>query len=815
MANPKKQKKKRRFLVLKIILLALLALIIGAGVYVYTVIKKAPAIETLDATPKGYRSSVLDTNGDLVLALSGEESNRVYVKIEEIPADLQRAFVAIEDERFYRHHGVDFRGIIRAFYRGLKKGGNFSEGASTITQQLLKNNVFTEWTEEVTFRDRLERKIQEQYLAYLLERRESKQWILENYLNTINLGGGNWGVATASRYYFNKDVSKLTLSECATLAAITKNPSSFNPLKNPDENRYRREHVLNKMLTLEFISQEEYDQAMADDVYTRIAQEHGLAPNQEVFTYFEDALIYDVLHDLMDELHCTEEEGWNYLYRGGLTIYSTEDDELQQICEEAVNDGELIGNDAQISIVLIDNESGQVRALIGGRGEKDASLLYNRATSSVRQPGSTIKIIGQYAAGIEDGRLTLATAIDDAPHNYFNGTAVNNADGIFHGMTTLRSAIATSDNIVAVKCLQDLGVERTFRSITDFGIATLDQSDKVEALALGGTANGVTNLELTAAYATLARGGNYIEPVYYTKVEDRDGNLLLSNEPEPRRVVKKETAGLLTLAMEDVLTEGTGQDAFFEGVSLAGKSGTSSGAKDVWFVGYSPYITCGAWGGYDENLPQEDTTYVKRLWRTIMERANEGLEDTGFADLTEGFTEAVICTKCGNLAIEGVCDHSEQGDMTKTEVFAPGTEPTMNCTCHEEVRICTVSNERAGRYCPQASTTTRIYLKEGSEGTEDADYVIPEEYTHDCSKHTSIWYQWFHRPTPTPTPAPTPTPTPTPEPEIPEYSGPAWNTVPGDEHGSDWIDPQEPTTVPEEEEEDGGFNFWDWLFGRN
>ena len=741
----KKIRKKKKHVVAKLILWTLLVLLVGAGVFLMFVISKAPDIDSIDATPKYYRSSVLDTDGNLVLALSGEESNRVYARLDEIPVDLQHAFVAIEDERFYKHHGIDLRGILRALYRGIRRG-NFSEGASTITQQLLKNNVFTDWMGEDTFYDRLERKIQEQYLAIRLEFRYDKDWILENYLNTINLGGGNWGVETAARYYFRKDVSELTLSECACLAAITRNPTTYNPYKNPEANAERRVYVLDKMLGLEMISQEEHDEALADDVYARIQEVHTPGANQEIMTWFEDVLVYQLVDDLQEQTGCTEEEAWSRLYRGGLTIYSTEDSRLQSICEEQAAREDLFPEGAEISLVLIDTESGAVRAMIGGRGKKDASLLYNRAISSVRQPGSTIKIIGQYAAGIEDGNLTLGTAVDDAPHTWFDGTPIRNSDGVFGGMTTIHQAIVKSDNIIAAKCLQEFGVDRTFSSIEAFGITTLDDSDKVEALALGGTANGVTNLEMTAAYSALARGGGYVEPYYYTKVVDRDGNTVLEKKPETHRAVREQTADLLTIALSDVVTRGTGTDCRFDGMSLAGKSGTTTGARDAWFIGYSPYLTCGSWGGYDDYREQADPGYVKVLWREVMSRAHEGYEDPGFED-TDGLVKVSICTKCGNRAVPGLCDCTLEGDVTMEEWYASGTQPIRPCTCHKKAEICTESGDHAGRYCPDECIETRVYLVSASEGTVDADYVTPAQYKGGtCSVHTYFWSAWFHHP---------------------------------------------------------------------
>ncbi|MDO4479208.1 MAG: PBP1A family penicillin-binding protein [Lachnospiraceae bacterium] len=733
MTEIKKTKKKR--IVLKLLGFLLLAVILAGCIYAGYVILKAPTLNTLDAEPDGYRTTVLDCHENVVLTLSGQEANRVYVTLDQIPDDLEHAFVAIEDERFYKHHGIDLKGIGRAIFKGIT-GGGFSQGASTITQQLLKNNVFTDWTSEKTFADKVERKIQEQYLALKLESRVDKDWILENYLNTINLGGGNWGVYTASLYYFGKDVSELNLSECAVLAGITKNPTGYNPLKKPEKNAERRELVLMNMRDQGYISEDEFNEAMADPVYERIAAEGGNRSTGEVFNYFEDALIYDVLDDIMVVTGCTEEEAWNQIYRGGLTIYSTEDATLQAIAEEEVNNPDHGTADAEVSLVLMDNATGQVRAMVGGRGEKTASLIFNRATGAVRQPGSAIKVIGTYAAGFENGNLTLGTVYDDCPYTYSNGTEIHNSDGIYRGRITVEEAIVHSDNVVALKCFQESGIGRVCETLAGFGISTLTDADKVEALALGGTSGGVTNLEMTAAYGALARGGAYIEPVYYTKILDHEGKVLVEKVPESHRAVSTDTALLLTEAMKGVLTEGTAVDAYFDGMNLSGKSGTTTGAKDAWFVGYTPYLTCGVWGGYDDNREQSNNGYVKLIWRSVMARASEGVENKAFSG-EDRLTTVTICTKCGKQAIDGLCNASVQGDMTTDMLYLPGTEPTGYCDCHVSVVTCGESGKRAGNYCPAEQLNTAVYLKTATPGTEDEPYAQSGD-TSVCDIHKSL-----------------------------------------------------------------------------
>ena len=733
----KNEKRKKRHPFLKALgIFLLIFLLAGVSFLIYCVMK-APDISALDARPQNYRSTVLDDSKNVVLTLSGESSNRVYVSLDQVPDDLEHAFIAVEDSRFYKHHGVDLYGIARAFVKGVTTG-DFSQGASTITQQLLKNNVFTDWTDEKTFLDKLERKIQEQYLAIRLENTVDKDWILENYLNTINLGGGNWGVETAAKYYFGKDVSQLDLAECACLAAITKNPTAYNPLKNPEKNAKRRLIVLKDMLDQGYITTDAYNAAGAEDVYSEIQSIGGVVDSAQVMDYFQDALIYELIDDLESSTGCTEAEAWNQIYKGGLTIYSTESSLLQQTADSVINDDEYYINDAQSSMVLIDNETGAVKALIGGRGEKTASLVYNRATTETRQPGSTIKVPGEYAAALDAGDITLATTFDDAPYAYSDGTAVVNSDGLYKGETTVRDAIAESRNIIALKVFQQAGIDSVWDMLKKFGIDTLTDADKVEALALGGTSGGVTNLEMTAAYSALSRGGEYIKPYYYTKVVDHDGNTILEHDVDETRAVRESTAKLLTSAMESVMTDGTGTDAAFDGQELAGKSGTTSNVTDAWFIGFSSYYTCGVWGGYDDHSSQESSAYTHSLWRAVMEQIHSSLGESTLDD-ADNMDSADICIKSGKLAVDGVCDDTLQGDMTRTEYFAPGTEPAEDCDIHEKVSICTASGQIATQYCP--STEERVYLKQGTDGTEDEAYVMPTGLGK-CTLHTKPAHWW-------------------------------------------------------------------------
>ena len=801
-------RKKFTVIFAKTLLVCLIAFTVVGGCAGYGVYKgivdSAPNIHDIDATPTGYLSTVLDNQGNETATLVASGSNRVYVTIDEIPLDLQHAFVAIEDARFYEHNGIDITGIVRAGITGITSG-RFSQGASTITQQLLKNNVFTDWTSESSFADKMERKIQEQYLAIQLEKVEDKDWILENYLNTINLGQNTLGVQAASQRYFNKDVSELTLSECAVIAGITQNPSRYNPVSNPDANAERRTKVLNNMLDQGYIDQAAYDTAMADNVYDRIQIVDSETASDNINSYFVDALTEQVIDDLMEVKGYTETQAYKALYEGGLTIYSTQDPSIQQICDEEVNNADNYGSETkyscsyrltiqkadgtyqnyseqtmlsyyqsknskynidfdskeavdaaieqykadimedgdtivpngesitytmqpQASMTVIDQSTGEVKAIVGGRGDKTANKTLNRATDTKRQPGSTFKILSAYAPALDIGGMTLASVQDDAPYTYSNAahTPVNNYDKSYRGFTTIREGITYSINIVAVKTLTDIGVDIGYEYLQNFGFSTLCDSDRTQALALGGITNGVTNLELTAAYATIANGGTYTKPRFYTKILDHDGNVLIDNTPQTHTVLKETTAWLLTNAMEDVLTNGTGRPAHFNGIPQAGKSGTTSSDRDALFAGYTPYYTCVVWGGYDDNAELSYTTYPKTLWKSVMGRIHENLDYKDF-DKPDGITTATVCKKSGKLAVAGLCDSDPRGSMVESEYFASGTVPKDYCDHHVRVTIDLSTGGFATDTCPEELRSSNVYITGGSAGTQDAPYLLTDD----------------------------------------------------------------------------------------
>ena len=737
--------------------------VVGGGVFVKKILDNTPEVSPADVKPSGYTTFVYADDGKTeIQRFVASGANRVYKTLDEIPADLQHAFIAIEDERFYDHNGIDLQGIARAAMVGLTSG-NFSEGASTLTQQLIKNNVFPEFTEEKTFYDRLQRKIQEQFLALEIEKQMSKEEILEAYLNTINLGQNSLGVQSAAQRYFAKDVSELTLSESAVIAGITQSPSGYNPVTNPEANAKRRQKVLDNMLDQGYIDQAAYDEAVADDVYARIQQVNTKVEESESSTsYFVDALADQVMQDLQDQLGYSETQAYNALYSGGLTIYSTQNMAMQKICDEEMNedsnypglkeygldyaltvtraDGTVenygsghiknyvkekygkkqgllysskdaakemveewkktiakegdtyderitITPQPQASVTIMDQSTGQIKAMVGGRGKKTNQGLNRAYKGSKRQPGSTFKVLAAYAPALDSCGKTLATIVRDEPYTTKSGKEIRNANRRYLGDITYRTAIANSVNVAAVKVSDEITQELGFEYCEDLGITTLIDrkeinggiySDINDTLALGGITEGVYNYQMCAAFATIANGGVYNSPTMYTKILDHDGNVLLENTQETRTVLKDSTAALLTSAMESVVTSGTGRSCQLSNMPVAGKTGTTTSNKDLWFCGFTPYYTCTVWGGYDDNKEcNYDTSFRLRLWRSIMSRIHEDLDHKDF-EMPNSVEKKTVCKLTGKLAVAGQCP-------SITEYFAKDTVPTERCSGHAGV----------------------------------------------------------------------------------------------------------------------------------
>ena len=805
---------------------------IGIG-FVRGAIDAAPSLDILDVQPQGYASQIYDADGNLMQTLVMEGSNREEVSFDQLPDDLVNAFIAIEDSRFYEHNGIDLKGILRAAYVGITSG-RFSEGASTITQQLIKNNVL-QGGYETSMADKLRRKIQEQFLAVKLEDQlDSKETILEYYLNTINLGGNCLGVQTAAHRYFGKNVWELTLSECTVLAATTSNPSRYNPLTHPKENAVRRKIVLEKMYEQNFITYDQKNDALDDDVYSRIQTVDNATSGSTVFSYFTDAVYNQVCDDLQSKLGYSASQAYKLLYSGGLQIYSTMDPSIQAIVDEEINNADnyisstgsrlleyslnyaltvchadgsestytendlisyfqsekkqatfaniyaskediyrsvrefkaslLISGDSvtnetitpilepQESVVVMNQSNGHVAAISGGRGEKEGSLTLNRALHCHRQPGSVSMIISTFAPAIDSCGATLASTYYDSPYSSGNQQVLNWWGNPYLGYNNIRQAITYSMNVIGARCLTSLVSDSTAYDYLElFGLGDTSGQEISFSLANTNSSYTVTNEMLTAAFASIANDGIYQKPTYYTKVLDRHGNILLESVPSQTRIIISSSAALLTNAMEDVISSDssyyyqygitpTGTLCQVDSMTLAGKSGTTTSGSDVWFIGYSPYYTCGIWSGYDDSkVLSNGTEYHKTIWQKIMARIHADLDNKDFV-FTDELESAKICSKSGLLAVDGVCNSSSSNACVYTEYFAPGTAPTSYCDRHYALRICTESGKSATKYCPGDSVVQRVYLhiddSDLSSGTTtDSDYLAPSNL-QSCDIHT-------------------------------------------------------------------------------
>jgi len=804
-----------RLFVVFIIFLAITGVMAAFGT-LEGLIASAPDISNINVVPTGYTTKFYYTDGTISQTLVGAGGNREYVTIDQIPVHVQNAFIAIEDERFREHDGIDVRSIFRAAVEMLT-AGSLQSGASTITQQLLKNQIFGGGNEEKAL-NKVIRKIQEQYLAIQLEHTLDKDTILEYYLNTINLGQGAYGVQMAAQTYFGKDVKDLTISEAAVLACLPQSPTNMNPVTNVEKNMERRDTVLWMMHKLEFITDEEYQEALADTepVYMRIASYVNTTSEISYYSYFTDELISQLMNDLQTKLGYSASQASSLIYTGGLRVYTTQDRHIQEICDSVISNPDMypevgkgsyydlsyalsvlkadgrtihyqlgdfikfhnsfVGEEdsvvvrivggvynllvtdmeyinacidefreakveegdkilgekivptiqPQVSLTVMDQRTGAVLALIGGRGEKTGNRTLNRATDTVRQVGSTFKVLAAFLPAIDSGGMTLATPIDDSPFFYPGETkeVVNwyKKNPPFMGLHTIRRAISYSMNVVAVKTLQEITPQVGFEYLKKLGFTTLVEyqtnangnvfSDIGLPLALGGLTNGVSNIEMTAAFASIANGGVYNSPSYYTKVLDHDGNVLLENTTYSKQVMKTSTAYLLTSAMEDITVSGLSsstQVAFVDyNMPVAGKTGTTTKSNDRWFCGYTPYYTCSIWTGFDNNY---ELVGAKQniIWRTIMETIHEEKELAYKEfDIPDSILTAKICTKSGKLAISGICDKYVAGSTVKTEYFAKGTVPTEYCDCHSKVTICLDSGLLATADC--TNTKERVML---------------------------------------------------------------------------------------------------------
>lgn len=936
--NKRTQKKKKKGKKLKIFLLILFLLIVTAigavGGIVIAIAKDAPKIDPTNIDSiLSQTSFILDPEGNEIEKIQTQEY-RTVVDLDKIPKNLQNAFIAIEDERFRSHIGIDPKGIVKSTIDNIRAGA-IVRGASTITQQLARNlylNNDVKW----------DRKIKEAYLALQIEKVLTKDQILEAYLNRIYLGQGAYGVQGAAQTYFSKNVEDLTLAQCALIAGVVKSPYKYPPYKTVKPENFdsstqyevgeldilgekyiavynedaveRQKIVLMKMKELGYISEEEYQEALKEDIKTELKP--GRKKITGISSYFTDYVKSQVIDALVNELGYSREDAENELFTGGLRIYSTMDVDMQHkleeiyknfteelfnvksakapilidwkldknknilgennniiyykqenlfnknydlivekgtfelgdtglkinnkkfsvynnsitisdyyninekknlvthnvgalsvpeksltkgdnkeflISKEFLNEnkdfysidekGNLLINSKyffrssdgvvqpQSATVILDYRTGEIKALVGGRDIEGAKLL-NRATSSRRQPGSSIKPIAVYLPALDNG-YTAATPIDDVPYYDHNGNIwPRNSYKGYKGITTLRASVEQSINVNSVKTLSDIGIKTSMEYLTKLGIINSDDpkndsfvssaenkknnDENLSALGLGGMTKGLTPLELTAAYGAIADGGTYTKPLSFTKILDKDGNVLIENTPQRNKVVSEGVAFVMSDILRTTVTNGIAGRAQIPNMPTAGKTGTTQNQADIWFVGFTPYYAAGVWIGNDS--PQitltKGSSMAATLWQKIMTDVHEGLEKKNF-EKPDSIVTAQICTQSGKLPTS-LCARDPRGSTVRSEIFVKGTVPTEQCDVHVELDIDTVTNKIANKYCPPGNVEKRVFIKRnppykpaehGGILPNDYKYTAPTEVcdVHNQENSVNDWLNdWFN-----------------------------------------------------------------------
>ncbi|SDY85637.1 transglycosylase domain-containing protein [Tindallia californiensis] len=807
-SSKKKSKKKsfwpKLFWGSMIALVLLFFLVAGTAIGVVTGIIRE--MEPVDAsniyTFLDESSFIYDREGNLIEKVQ-TEGHREILDFDQIPEHLINAIIAIEDERFWDHNGIDVKRIFGAFWTNLRTGSR--QGASTINQQLAKIIYLSP---EQTYT----RKIKDAYYGVQLDRQLSKKQILEAYVNTINLGSvafsGSYsvqanGVQAASQLYFSKDVSELTNAEAALIAGIPRNPRRYSPVSIIRKDQVREDHivyyddddeystvfnpetlprmrlVLNNMHRLGYITDSEYEEALNQDIAASIKPNR--LSGSEVSSFFGELVQRDVLRAL-ENAGYSNQEATHMLQSGGLSIHSTLDMRMQQIMEEEFNkvenfpgtlrdsDGNFLldeqGNvQPQSSMVIMDQESGQIKALIGGR-MTSGHRIYNRALST-RQPGSAIKPLAAFTPAVDLG-MTAATVIDDVP-SYLNPQAPNtswprNHYNSFYGLMTMRESLRISSNVGAVRFAEKLGEYDSrpqyavmFDYMERMGITSLvgsdnpvirngrTSTDENYSMVLGGMTRGVSPMEMTGAFATLANKGVYTKPITFTEVYDRRGNLILENQPERDRVVSDPVAFVMTDLLRDAVTSGTGSRARIDQgnsrIPVAGKTGTTNDQKDAWFVGYTPYYTASVWIGHDlpEKL-QQGSRMAAELWQKIMFRVHEGHEPKGF-ETPDNIIRVSVCSKSGKLPTE-YCTLDPRGSTVRSEIFIRGTEPTSYCEVHVQADIHAPTGKLATEDTPSHEIETRIFTqRETPYYPEEHNGIVPRDWEYELPRDTYDPYE--------------------------------------------------------------------------
>lgn len=708
------QVKKKKIKIIKyIIIIAIIVIIFSAiksGIYIAS--WQNLAKDMISNTP----SIVLDTKGETIAEI-GNSKISSNISISEVPDYLKNAYISIEDQRFYRHSGVDLPRTSAAILSYIKNLGSSSFGGSSITQQLVKN-LTGDNSSKVT------RKINEWIKAFSLENILEKDEILEAYLNVIYVGPNIYGVNMGAKYYFNKSVSDLTLAECAFLAGINNSPNSYNPFGDADTSEKianRTKTVLNKMLELEYITNEEFETAKTE-VDKGLKFKKGILEKENssgIYSYHTDALFTEIISDISDQKNISESFAENYLEMAGLKIYSTQDSGIQNTIEKEFSKSKYKlksknnpSTTAQGAMVIIDHKTGNVLGCVGGIGEKTARG-FNRATQALRQTGSAGKPISVLAPAIDKKIITASSIYIDEETTFNDGTEEGYSPtdyNDYRGAVTVRQAVESSQNIPFVKIMEQLTPKESISYMKKLGITTLTENDENLNLALGGLDKGISPLEMAAAYSTIANDGIYIEPTFYTKAENSSGKIVIKSKQSKRRVMSEEVAFILQSILTEPVTgsKGTANYCKISGIDVAAKTGTTNEEYDRWLCGFTPYYTAVTWFGFDlnETINFNRKNPSGQIWSSVMKTIHSNLPNKEFDIPKTGIETANICSETGLLANTNCPSYYEY--------YVKGTAPTTYC------------NEHSGTKKSTTPTTQKV----PTDSQEEPNSTIEEQSTN-------------------------------------------------------------------------------------
>lgn len=727
--NKKRKQHPKLKLFLKILLIIFLLLCVaGAGVVsamMFGLFGNDFEITKEELIVGNSNTIVLDKDGNEIANLNTDE-NRKTISLSEMSPYLPKAYIAIEDKRFYSHSGVDIKRTAGAILGAVT--GNSSYGGSSITQQLVKNITKDKARSGLAG---VVRKMKEWSKAVQVERMISKDQILELYLNIIFVGGNELhGVELGSQYYFNKSAKDLSLAQCAFLAGINNSPNSYSPydtsLDQEKAGNLRKERtltVLKEMKTQGMIENEDEYNAAVKEVEDGLKFEKGYSGTSS-YSYHTAETVKQVIKQVMEEKNISEDLAKNYVYGSGLTIYSTEDPKVQARVEEEFaktkyqikgreknKNGELKNDHTQAGMVIIDNQTNQVVAVGGSLGEQKTTG-WNRGTQLTRQTGSSMKPLADIVPGLQEKVITAATIYDDAITDFGGGYKpkdYNNPKGYIN----IRSCIRTSQNIPMVKVMMELTPKKSIEYLKKMGITTLDDTkDANPALSIGGLSKGISPLEMAGAYASIANDGVYTKPIFFTKVVDSSGNTVLTANQEKTRVISEQNAYLTrSIVSEPTKSGGTATYCAIPGMETCAKTGSTDDYVDRWLCGFTPYYTAACWFGYDndqEPLKVGKTVYsvdgrnpAGQLWSSIMKDIHKGLANKNFNKPSTGLVQKTICKDTGGVATSSCTN-------TYTETFTTDNVPE-NCQGHGTQKICTESGKVANEYCPADKVKTVSY----------------------------------------------------------------------------------------------------------